>query len=59
MQHVKTGKLRALGVTTAQRLAIHRNTVIYRLDKITRLTGRDVRDPVVATALYLGCLLAA
>jgi len=32
-------------VTTAQRLAIHRNTVIYRLDKISRLTVRDVRRP--------------
>jgi carbohydrate diacid regulator len=44
-------------VTTAQRLAIHRNTVIYRLDKITRLTTRDVREPSVAIALYLACLI--
>jgi carbohydrate diacid regulator len=44
-------------VMTAQRLAIHRNTVIYRLDKISRLTARDVREPAVAIALYLACLI--
>jgi carbohydrate diacid regulator len=43
-------------VTTAQRLAIHRSTVIYRLDKISRLTARDVREPAVAIAVYLACL---
>jgi len=32
--------------------AIHRNTVIYRLDKISRLTARDVREPQVAIAAY-------
>jgi carbohydrate diacid regulator len=44
-------------VATAQRLTIHRNTVIYRLDKIVRLTGRDVREPRIAVALYLACLV--
>jgi len=44
-------------VTTAQRLAIHRNTVIYRLDKISQLTARDVREPQVAIAAYLACLI--
>jgi len=44
-------------VTTAQRLAIHRNTVIYRLDKISRLTARDVREPEVAIALCLARLI--
>lgn len=44
-------------VTTAQRLGIHRNTVIYRLDKISRLTTRDAREPRVAIALYLACLV--
>jgi carbohydrate diacid regulator len=43
-------------VTTAQR-AIHRNTVIYRLDKISRLTARDVREAQVAIAAYLACLI--
>ena len=38
-------------VTTAQRLAIH------RLDKISRLTARDVREPQVAIAAYLACLI--
>jgi hypothetical protein len=42
-------------VTTAQRLSIHRNTVIYRLHKVSRLTARDVRRPAVAIALYLAC----
>ena len=44
-------------VTTAQRLAIHRNTVIYRLDKISRLTARDAREPATAIPLYLACLV--
>lgn len=45
-------------VATAHLLNIHRNTVIYRLDKISRLTERDVREPRVAVALYLACLMA-
>jgi carbohydrate diacid regulator len=45
-------------VTTEQRLAIHRNTVIYRLDNISRLTARDVRAPAVAIPLYLACLVS-
>jgi carbohydrate diacid regulator len=44
-------------VSTAKRLAIHRNTVIYRLDKISTATARDVREPVVGIALYLACLV--
>jgi carbohydrate diacid regulator len=44
-------------VTTAQGLAIHRNTVIYRLDKMSRLTARDVGQPAAAIALYLACLI--
>jgi carbohydrate diacid regulator len=44
-------------VLTAQRLSIHRNTVIYRLDKISRTTTRDVREPAVAIALYLACII--
>jgi carbohydrate diacid regulator len=45
-------------VLTAQRLSIHRNTVIYRLDKISRTATRDVREPAVAIALYLACVIA-
>ena len=29
---------------TARRLYIHRNTLIYRLDKIYKLTGLDLRN---------------
>ena len=44
-------------VMTAQRLGIHRNTVVYRLDKIARAAERDVRRPVVAIPLYLACVI--
>jgi carbohydrate diacid regulator len=44
-------------VMTAQRLGLHRNTVVYRLDKIARTVGRDVRRPVVAIPLYLACVI--
>jgi carbohydrate diacid regulator len=44
-------------VRAAQTLHIHRNTLIYRLDKIERETGKDPRNPRVATSLYLACLL--
>lgn len=43
-------------VHTARALHIHRNTVIYRLDRLTRLTGRDIRDHRYAIALYVACL---
>ena len=41
----------------AQRLHIHRNTLIYRLQKIQRITGRDMRDHRYALAAHLACLL--
>ena len=44
-------------VMTAKRLEIHRNTVVYRLDKIARAAGRDVRRPMVAIPLYLACVI--
>jgi carbohydrate diacid regulator len=37
-------------------LHIHRNTLVYRLNKISKLTGRPVRDHRAALALYLACL---
>lgn len=43
-------------VRTARALHVHRNTVIYRLDRLTRLTGRDIRDHRYAIALYVACL---
>jgi carbohydrate diacid regulator len=38
-------------------LYIHRNTLIYRLNKIEALVGESPRDYVHAFALYLACLL--
>jgi carbohydrate diacid regulator len=37
-------------------LHIHRNTLIHRLNKVARLTGRPTRDHRAALALYLACL---
>jgi carbohydrate diacid regulator len=42
-------------VRTAEALHIHRNTLIYRLDKIERLTGRPWRDHRATLTLYLAC----
>ena len=44
-------------VETARRLEIHRNTVIYRLAKIAKVTRRDVRTPRTAISLYLACII--
>lgn len=41
---------------TAEQLKIHRNTVIYRLDKITEILGKDPRQFSQATELYLAML---
>jgi carbohydrate diacid regulator len=43
-------------VQAAAALHIHRNTLIYRLDKIAQLTGKPVRDHRAALALYLACM---
>ncbi|MFC9424424.1 CdaR family transcriptional regulator [Streptomyces sp. NPDC056987] len=43
-------------VRTAERLGVHRNTLLYRLEKIERLSGQPVREPATALALYLACL---
>lgn len=43
-------------VRAAARLHIHRNTLLYRLDKITDRTGRPVRDPKHGLVVYLACL---
>jgi carbohydrate diacid regulator len=43
-------------VRTAQRLAVHRNTLLYRLTKIEELSGRGEREPRTAMAMYLACL---
>lgn len=41
---------------TAEELGVHRNTVIYRLDKITETLGRDPRAFEDAVELYVGSL---
>ncbi|MEU9169649.1 helix-turn-helix domain-containing protein [Streptomyces sp. NPDC048420] len=46
-------------VGTAERLAIHRNTLLYRLTKIEELSGREVREPRTAMGMYLACLADA
>jgi carbohydrate diacid regulator len=43
--------------TTASRLAIHRNTLTYRLQKIALLTGLDPRRFDEATQIHLALLL--
>ncbi|OLZ68869.1 hypothetical protein AV521_18855 [Streptomyces sp. IMTB 2501] len=43
-------------VRTAERLRVHRNTLLHRLAKIEELSGRGVREPGTAMALYLACL---
>jgi len=43
-------------VRAAESLHVHRNTLVYRLRKIERLTGRDTRDHRATLALYLACL---
>jgi carbohydrate diacid regulator len=42
---------------TAEALHIHRNTLLYRLKRLSVAVGADARAPRVAIALYLACLL--
>lgn len=44
-------------VEASKALYIHRNTMIYRLNKIEELSGKSPRDYEHAFALYLACLL--
>lgn len=43
-------------VRTAQALHIHRNTLVYRLNKIVELSGRKLRSPRAGVFLYLASL---
>jgi carbohydrate diacid regulator len=43
-------------VHAASALHIHRNTLVYRLNKIAQRTGRPARDHRATLALYLACL---
>jgi len=40
----------------ADRLFLHRNSMLYRLERIQKLTGLDLKDDMVALALQLGLL---
>jgi carbohydrate diacid regulator len=42
---------------TAEALHIHRNTLLYRLNRLSAAVGTDARNPRAAIALYLACLL--
>jgi carbohydrate diacid regulator len=44
-------------VKASKALYIHRNTLIYRLNKIETLVGESPRDYEHAFSLYLACLL--
>jgi carbohydrate diacid regulator len=43
-------------VRTAQALHVHRNTLVYRLQKIESILGHGLRDHRHAIAVYLACL---
>lgn len=45
------------GAETARQLYVHRNTLAYRLDKIEKMTGRDLRNFEDAAAFCLAMLL--
>ncbi len=42
---------------TARKLFIHRNTLVYRLDKIRKMTGLDIRDFENAISFRLGIMI--
>ncbi|CAN5859015.1 hypothetical protein BH23ACT11_BH23ACT11_20240 [soil metagenome] len=41
---------------TADRLFLHRNSLLYRLERIQELTGLDLKQPDARLALQLGLL---
>ncbi|MER6125098.1 helix-turn-helix domain-containing protein [Streptomyces sp. NPDC001795] len=43
-------------VRASAALHIHRNTVVYRMNKIEQITGRPLREHRTTLALYLACL---
>lgn len=40
----------------ADRLFLHRNSLLYRLDRIQKLTGLNLKDPDARLALHLALL---
>lgn len=43
-------------VRASSALHIHRNTLVYRMNKIEQISGRPLRDHRTTLALYLACL---
>jgi len=43
-------------VRASEALHVHRNTVVYRMNKIEQITGRPLREHRTTMALYLACL---
>jgi DNA-binding PucR family transcriptional regulator len=43
-------------IRTAERLGIHRNTVVHRLKRIEQITGADLDDSSTRLLLQLGLL---
>lgn len=43
-------------VRASAALHIHRNTLVYRMEKIEQITGRPLRDHRTTLSLYLACL---
>ncbi|MGW3125119.1 CdaR family transcriptional regulator [Streptomyces sp. NPDC001123] len=43
-------------VRASAALHVHRNTVVYRMNKIEQITGRPLREHRTTMALYLACL---
>jgi carbohydrate diacid regulator len=41
----------------AERLHVHRNTLIYRLDKVARVLERSLDEPGLAVAIYVTCVI--
>jgi DNA-binding PucR family transcriptional regulator len=41
----------------ARRLSVHRNTMLYKLERITRLLQRDIRDPDTQFTVWLALRL--
>jgi carbohydrate diacid regulator len=41
----------------AEQLHVHRNTLIYRLDKVARVLARSLDEPGLAVALYVTCVI--
>ncbi len=41
----------------AKHMHVHRNTLIYRLDKVSRILSRSLEEPGLAVALYVTCVI--